>query len=347
MKEEYEKLKRLVGEIVQSARGGDPAQLRAAIVDAGSAAGVDLSGLEEAADVPSSGSQTSTEQSTALYPSTALTGHTRYTDTLAAPSSSMEWETIGWFNEQITQNLHSTAGSPIVPHSYDRMGRMSPRLDYGLWPDPDPVPKFYQPPDDIVPFIGAGMHTFAGHIAWACLEYAYSYLMEAGKHVTTGFHSMAPESAAARKFLHQSLRPSEQLHVVAYIAARIVARLEFRKMGYIRGDNPAVNMGYDQMITRRILQSFLDRTEIDQWWVVSDIEIYAAEKMGAARFAAFQKALGRGEVPYIQALRPLTRALAQSFVCAGEGARWRADHGIMVVDAWVHTIYGLEYLPNT
>jgi hypothetical protein len=340
LKEEHEKLKSLVGEIVQSAGGDDAAQLRAAIIQAGNAAGLDLSILDAGdKENDSSYSRTSEGLSATLHPSMAelSTGNTLYADTtLALPSSfRVEGEPVGGYDEQTTQILHATA----VYNSYGQSGHMSPRLDYGLWPDQDRCPKVVLPPDDIVPFLGAGMHTFAGNIAWACLEYAYSFLREAiWKHRTAGRHSLPP-GLAARTFLIQSLRPSKQLHVVAYITARIQARLEFRKLGYIRGDNPAVNMEYDQMITRRILQSFLDNgVEIDQWWSVSDVERYTIEKMGVARFVLFQAALGRGEAPYIEALRPLTRALAQSFVCAGEGARWRADHIMMVVDAWTDTV---------
>jgi hypothetical protein len=339
LKEEHEKLKNLVGEIVQSAGVDDAEQLRAAIVQAGKAAGVDLSSLD-AGDKKKDSSRRKTfeELSASLRPSMAglSTGHTLYTDTtLAPPLSRVEWEAVSGYDEQTTQILHPTA----VYNPYGQSGHMSPRLDYGLWPDQDRFPRVFLPPDDIVPFLGARMNTFAGYIAWACLEYAYSCLRKAiWKHRAAERH-LLPPGVAARTFLSQSLRPSKQLHVVAYIAARVEARLEFRELGYIRGDNPAVNIEYDQMIARRTLQSFLDKeVELDQWWLVSDIERYAIEKIGVARFAVFQAALGRGEATYIQALRPLTRALAQSFVCAGEGARWRADHVITVVDAWIYTV---------
>ncbi|KAK3377528.1 hypothetical protein B0H63DRAFT_220125 [Podospora didyma] len=55
-------------------------------------------------------------------------------------------------------------------------GRMSPRLTYGLWFEPERMFRVLRPPLDIVPFLGDGMYTFAGAVFWSGMGYALSAL---------------------------------------------------------------------------------------------------------------------------------------------------------------------------
>ncbi|KAK0720148.1 hypothetical protein B0H67DRAFT_552379 [Lasiosphaeris hirsuta] len=50
--------------------------------------------------------------------------------------------------------------------------RMSPRMTYGLWFEPDRAIRIVQPPRDIVPYVGDGMRSLAGAIFWAGMGFS-------------------------------------------------------------------------------------------------------------------------------------------------------------------------------
>lgn len=324
LKEDHERLKRLVVTIVDAARVDDLARLNAAIIDAGRATGLDITHLVDI--------------------------DTRPTRSLARVKQS----TISLDDARTPQTFpHPPEGPMEVPPYDSQTGRMSPRWGYGVWLDPDRFLKIFQPPIDIVPYLGAGKHTVAGHIVWACLDYAYACLLDAmRKHIATSSgippgqgsgsdhypHSLPPNSAARALFDH-SLRHSKPLHDVAYIAALLEARMEFRRMGYMRADNPGANAESREMLQRRVFEDFEKRgVRMDQWWSALDVQKYIGQKMEVCEFAAFQAALRCEQEAQIQLLRPLARTLAQSGVCFGDGPRWRADHVVMVVNAWARAV---------
>jgi len=51
-------------------------------------------------------------------------------------------------------------------------GRMSPRLSYGLWFEPDRAIRIVHPPHDIVPYVGEGMRSLAGAIFWTGMGFS-------------------------------------------------------------------------------------------------------------------------------------------------------------------------------
>lgn len=49
--------------------------------------------------------------------------------------------------------------------------RLAFSLDRGIWNDAFSFQRIVDPPPDIAPYLGEGMHTLAGHVMWACVEH--------------------------------------------------------------------------------------------------------------------------------------------------------------------------------
>ncbi|KAK0629557.1 hypothetical protein B0T17DRAFT_653174 [Bombardia bombarda] len=70
----------------------------------------------------------------------------------------------------------TTSASTSASSGSTTSGRISPRLTYGLWIEPDRALRMVSPPRDIVPYLGDGIHTLAGALYWAGLRYGRSAL---------------------------------------------------------------------------------------------------------------------------------------------------------------------------
>ncbi|KAK3374198.1 hypothetical protein B0T24DRAFT_289613 [Lasiosphaeria ovina] len=63
-------------------------------------------------------------------------------------------------------------------HDSPPPGRLSPRLTYGLWFEPDRALKVVHAPPDIVPFLGEGVYSFGGAVFWTSASYALPALRD-------------------------------------------------------------------------------------------------------------------------------------------------------------------------
>ncbi|KAK0652580.1 hypothetical protein B0T16DRAFT_454935 [Cercophora newfieldiana] len=74
----------------------------------------------------------------------------------------------------IYTQLAASAPPPYyqTPSEASSGGRMSPRLTYGLWVEPDRAIRIVQPPHDIVPYVGEGMRSLAGTIFWTGMGFS-------------------------------------------------------------------------------------------------------------------------------------------------------------------------------
>ncbi|KAK4446607.1 hypothetical protein QBC34DRAFT_146809 [Podospora aff. communis PSN243] len=69
-------------------------------------------------------------------------------------------------------NIYSQLAAPTSPpyqttsSDSSRSGRVSPRLTYGLWFEPDRAIRIVHPPHDIMPYVGEGMRSLAGTVFW-------------------------------------------------------------------------------------------------------------------------------------------------------------------------------------
>ena len=73
-------------------------------------------------------------------------------------------------------SLPAMTSAPPLDPSLISGGRMSPRMTYGLWFDPDRSIRVVHPPRDIVPYVGDGLSTLAGAIFWTGMGYSLNAL---------------------------------------------------------------------------------------------------------------------------------------------------------------------------
>ncbi|KAK1760156.1 hypothetical protein QBC47DRAFT_355367 [Echria macrotheca] len=76
---------------------------------------------------------------------------------------------------QMYSQLPFSTSSPPSP-TLSSNGRMSPRMTYGLWFEPDRNIRIVQPPQDIIPYVGEGMRTLAGAIFWTGMGHSLNAL---------------------------------------------------------------------------------------------------------------------------------------------------------------------------
>ncbi|KAK5656700.1 hypothetical protein OQA88_4246 [Cercophora sp. LCS_1] len=116
----------------------------------------------------------------------SLTGFSLGAPLFSTPSSQLvidgqqqsQMSTTSYHQQPATQmQLYSQPPVILVP-SYSRMtpavsdGRMSPRLTYGLWFEPDRAIRIVQPPTDIIPYVGDNMRSLAGAIFWTGMGFS-------------------------------------------------------------------------------------------------------------------------------------------------------------------------------
>ncbi|OAG38516.1 hypothetical protein AYO21_07338 [Fonsecaea monophora] len=350
LKQNHKQLRHLVETVVLAHRDGDTATLSQAIAQAGRAIGVGLDGdrmdrVDERAQ--SDPSHTSMEG--------VVTGISNIIRPVCAATTE--------YSVEPTVTDRDT-GQSLLQLSQPRSGRFSPRLDYGIWLDPERFLKIVDPPLDIRPYIGARKHTVAGRIAWAALDYGYACLQEAmmtSQPATTFTASTAtgarkskadwltllpPESAGRRAF-DRSLRHSTPLHDVAYMMDLVAARIEFRQQGYMRANTRGADEIARQAMAGSVAAELRVRgVRMDQWWSALDIEAHVQTEMGVWDFAAWQMALCGGNQEtnnsHAELIMPLVESLGHSGVCFGDGPRWHVPRVKALVRAWWSQVSRLE-----
>ncbi|OAL40684.1 hypothetical protein AYO20_00420 [Fonsecaea nubica] len=340
LKQNYKQLRHLVENVVLAHRDRDQATLSEAIAEAGRAIGLD--GVDERAQYDPS--HISIEAISNIRPACAAT--------IQGPvePTATDRDTGRW-------------SPPLAPQP--RSGRFSPRLDYGIWLDPERFLKIVDPPLDILPYIGAGKHTVAGRIAWATLDYGYACLQEAmmtstqpttttatgptgPTKSTADWLTLLPPESAARRAFDRSLRHSTPLHDVAYMMDLVAARIEFRQRGYMR----AHTRGADEISRQIMAGSVADELRVrgvrmDRWWTALDIQVHVQAEMGVLDFAAWQMALCSNQETdngHAGLIMPLVESLSRSGVCFGDGPRWHAPLVKALVGAWWSQVSRFELL---
>lgn len=223
-------------------------------------------------------------------------------------------------------------------------GRLSPRLDYGLWVDASLATPIVKPPSEIIPYLGAGRYTFAGHLYWACADYVISLCrLVTAPHAPTPWFGdgvegrPCPGEAEARVW--RALRHSPPLRSVRLAQALAEAQREYLESGYIRGDSPACDDQIGALLRREVEADYVARgCDLTAWMTIVDLEKHVRRRLGAEAFARLEVAIASyrtpprpenaGLVPDEDAralVRLLIKNLAESAVCFGDGPRWRAD----------------------
>ncbi|OHE93836.1 hypothetical protein CORC01_10857 [Colletotrichum orchidophilum] len=207
-------------------------------------------------------------------------------------------------------------------------GRLSPRLDYGLWLDPDRLIRVLEPPIDIVPYLGPGMHTLAGCIFWSTMNYAVE-LWDARP-------SMPAIRALDRVFNH-----SKHLSDRKYLLSLAQARMDYKNKGYMFrklsdqfAEQACVELG------ELVREDYEKGGRPKGFWKTP--EEVAGNILGqittdqAVRLQAVVE--GKGTPNDGEMMQGLVSWLSQNHVCFGDGPRWSAICVSVGVGGWIREL---------
>ncbi|KAI1767872.1 hypothetical protein GGR53DRAFT_49456 [Hypoxylon sp. FL1150] len=319
---ETQRLKAAIGEIVRVACSDDRPELLHVITEAAAVAGLDTRGY---------GNGEEDKELTVANPTSPLpvSRNTNFTNE-ALPTK------IG--SDSPLQNSHDSANgranwkldNQMAALQEHRMilGHTSPRLDYGLWFDTSRYIRLNDPPQDLVPYLGKAKDKFASRIFWACGDYLLSLCRSIESNT-----SRNPRAAReATEKIWSMVQHSPPLHNVRYIRALAEARAEFRDRGYIEGNNPAGEVDSAKNLQNLVTEDYESRGEdaTTGWLTPPDVERYLRNRMSQESFKHFELVLElmdtvQEECPLTALVRSLIQDLGSSFICFGDGPRWQPE----------------------
>ncbi|KAJ0312104.1 hypothetical protein COL5a_001784 [Colletotrichum fioriniae] len=207
-------------------------------------------------------------------------------------------------------------------------GRSSPRLDYGLWVDTDRLIRILEPPLDIVPYLGPGMHTLAGCIFWSTMNYTVD-LWE------------ARPSPPAIKALDRMFSHSKHLTDRKYLLSLAQARMDYKNKGYMFRK---LSDQFAEWACGEINQLVRDECEKkgrpSRYWktpeevagnILNQITTDQAVRMQAV-------AEGKGTPSDGEMMQALVGWLSQNFVCFGDGPRWSTVCVSVGIGSWIREL---------
>ncbi|KAK0377603.1 hypothetical protein CLIM01_05003 [Colletotrichum limetticola] len=207
-------------------------------------------------------------------------------------------------------------------------GRSSPRLDYGLWVDTDRLIRILEPPLDIVPYLGPGMHTLAGCIFWSTMNY------------TVDLWDARP-SPPAIKALDRVFSHSEHLTDRKYLLSLAQARMDYKNKGYM------FRKLSDQFAERTCTQVYqLAGDECEKkgrpsryWKTPQEVAGNILSQITTDQAVRMQDvAEGKGTSSDGEMMQGLVGWLSQNFVCFGDGPRWSTVCVSVGIGSWVREL---------
>ncbi|KAI1126906.1 hypothetical protein F5Y10DRAFT_202440 [Nemania abortiva] len=332
--EENERMKAAIAEIVEATKSGNRPGLLGAIRAAADIAGADASNL----NVKSCGKRAAVANGSKIGVSGDKPGGS--TEFEEGDSSSTV-EIPGSRSRSPEDEASDGAWRPRSGNARSQSGRLSPRLDYGIWVDASRAVRVTKPPPEILPFIGAGRYTFAGHLYWACTDYLislcrlvtmpYSLSLRFKNH--TKLH-LNPQQAEDR--IWSVLRHSAPIPSVHLAQALAEAQCEFRDSGYMQGDSPACTEGIGASMKDEIEAKYVAHGhDLRAWMTLAELEEHVRRQLGTEAFSRLERAIANppeavnggsaADLNVHAIVRLLIKNLAESYVCFGDGPRWRAD----------------------
>lgn len=337
--EENRQMRDAIADIVKATNCDDQPRLLAAVRAAADLAGVDASDItKENGDRQTGGGDAaiSRTESNCTTETNCMRVTTSYRDPSSRPRTSVSWP--AWLFNQPSDRLGALSSTSATSHA---SGRLSPRLDYGIWVDAGRAWRTTKPPREIIPFIGARRYTFAGQLYWACGDYLISLcrLVTAPHSPSPWFNDhetfrLNPQQAEDRVW--SVLRHSPPVQDVRLAQALAEAQREYRDTGYILSDSPACNDELGDLIRQEVEADYVARGhDLRTWMTISELETHVRRQLGSEAFSRLEKAIappsgamddGLIPDPDVRAIsRLLIKNLAESYICFGDGPRWRAD----------------------
>ncbi|KAI1086819.1 hypothetical protein F5B19DRAFT_487208 [Rostrohypoxylon terebratum] len=318
-----QRLKAAIDEIVKVARSDDRPELLRAIREAAEASG---SHARESGEMGDDGveEETSHGESSTPCPSSNKDDLITTCTTTSYNRGSTEQTTSQNGNRLDLRLNNQRSNSSGTGMSSERM---TPRLDYGLWFDAGRFVRIDDPPRDIVPYLGKGMKTFAGRLFWKCGECLLDLCRKA-----EAYDNINPLVAReANERIWNMVQHSPPLHNTRYIIALAEARREFRDRGYIESNNPAGEADSAEILHKQVLEDYEKRGgDVAIWLSPTEVENELRRLMSDGLCGRVERVLENwgfnpeGD-PLTKMVQSLIHAMSNSFICFGNGPRWRAD----------------------
>ncbi|KAF4945388.1 hypothetical protein FGADI_11990 [Fusarium gaditjirri] len=231
---------------------------------------------------------------------------------IEAPPSISKIDTVSSDNDTITadakgfQSLLSEILLPATPSQSTQY-----RLECSMWLDPLHYLRVSLPPQDILPYLGAGAETFAGLLFWSVMEHYQTVCTQhnAKTVIQTGLkHSKAT----------QDIKPS-------FIETMAKARVEYKQTGSISQAHAVAAEKDLGLVLCNLIETEYRSTgkDPDQWLSCIGIEKRLKKTMSDDLLESLRKAaLGDGNAALHYLLENVKCGLYDSCVCFGDGPRW-------------------------
>ncbi|GKT40254.1 uncharacterized protein ColSpa_00435 [Colletotrichum spaethianum] len=231
-------------------------------------------------------------------------------------------------SSQILPQSSALQSSPELsspPDDQTPGGRLTPRLDYGLWFDADRLVRVLDPPIDIVPYLGAGMCTIAGCIFWSTMNYTIDL-----------WNSRS--DPLANRLMDRVFNHSRHLADRKYLMSLAQARMDYKQKGYMfRKLSEQFERNAMGDLYKLIKDDYENMGLPSKYWKtpeeVADNVLSQMTPEQAARFQAVTE--GKGTRADEDMMRAMVSWLARNFVCFGDGPRWNNISVSVGIGSWI------------
>ncbi|RYC87421.1 hypothetical protein BFJ63_vAg9730 [Fusarium oxysporum f. sp. narcissi] len=188
------------------------------------------------------------------------------------------------------------------------------RLECSMWLDPLHYLRVSLPPQDILPYLGAGAETFAGLLFWSVMEH---YQTVCTQHNSKTVIQKGLKHSKAT----QDIKPS-------FIETMAKARVEYKQTGSISQAHAVAAEKDLGLVLCSLIETEYRSTgkDPDQWLSCNGIEKRLRKTLSDDALETLRKAaLGEGNAVLHYLLEDVKCRLYDSCVCFGDGPRWNVD----------------------
>ncbi|KLP22501.1 uncharacterized protein LW94_9732 [Fusarium fujikuroi] len=204
------------------------------------------------------------------------------------------------------QGLFSNISLPMIPSQPTQY-----RLECSMWLDPLHYLRVSLPPQDILPYLGAGAETFAGLLFWSVMEHYQTVCTQ--HNAKTVIQKGLKHSKAT-----QDIKPS-------FIETMAKARVEYKQTGSISQAHAVAAEKDLGLVLCNLIETEYRSTgkDPDQWLSCIGIEKRLRKTVSHDELEDMRNAaLGRENTILHHRLEDVKCRLYDSCVCFGDGPRW-------------------------
>ncbi|KAK1997670.1 hypothetical protein LX36DRAFT_61419 [Colletotrichum falcatum] len=220
---------------------------------------------------------------------------------------------------------HIPAEFGSLPDDGARGGKLSPRLDYGLWLEEDRLVRIMEPPTDILQYVGESTHTMAGYIFWSTVDYTIDLWK-------------ARSAPLAARHLDRIFSPSRPLADREYLVSLAQSRLDYKRKGYLfRTLSEQFERTATAGLHKGVLHDYETRGVPPRYWKTpAEVAGNLSSQLTPDESARFQAVLeGRGTRADEEMMHGMSAWLVQNFVCFGDGPRWSNIGVSVALGSWI------------